>query len=207
MLCAMDRHMLQAFSQRTATGLARHSLFGLLLPAFQSFLDINVRKEVEKDRRVLATAAAAHKAGKTPDASDAQHLLVEARDIDQTFLRQAVIFPVAINIHYGDIEPTRLKRIVRLLDMSYRLLAPWQNTPRFRAAAAHAYTREQFETALHEILHLYALETKMLSNSVSIPRLFTLARDKLTGTIYSVMETIADELASELTRKVYRRSV
>ena len=99
-LCAMDRHMMQAFSQRTAEGLTRHSLFGLLLPAFQSFLDINVRKEVEKDRRVLATAAAALKAGKTPDA---QRLLAEARDIDQAFLRQATIFPIAINIHYGDI--------------------------------------------------------------------------------------------------------
>ena len=86
------------------------------------------------------------------------------------------------------------------------MLAPWQSTPRFRIAAATAYTREQFETALREILHLYALETKMLSNSVRIPQLFTLVRDKLTGTIYSVMETIADELASELTRKVYRRS-
>ena len=203
-LCAMDRHMMQAFSQRTAEGLARHSLFGLLLPAFQSFLDINVRKEVEKDRRVLATAAAALKAGKTPDA---QRLLAEARDIDQAFLRQATIFPIAINIHYGDIEPTRLKRIERLLDLSARLLSEWQSTARFRAAAAKAYTREQFELALREILHLYALETKMLSNSVRIPTLFTLARDKLTSTIYSVMETTANELASELTRKVYRRSV
>ena len=199
----MDRQMMQAFSQRTAAGLARHSLFGLLLPAFQSFLDINVRKEIEKDRRVIATAAL--KTGRTPDATDTQRLLLEARDIDQAFLRQAAIFPVAINIHYSDIEPTRLKRIERLLDLSYRLLAPWQNTPRFRVAAAKAYTREQFETALREILHLYALETKMLSNSVRIPQLFTLARDKLTGTIYSVMETTADELASELTRKVYRR--
>lgn len=195
-----------AFSQRAAAGLARHSLFGLLLPAFQSFLDINVRKEVEKDRRVLAAAAAALKAGRTPDATDAQRLLHEARDIDQAFLREAAIYPVAINIHYSDIEPTRLKRIEHLLDLGYRLLAPWQNTTRFRAAAATAYTREQFHSALHEVLHLYALETKMLGNSVRIPLLFTLARDKLTDTIYAVMETTADELASELTRKVYRRS-
>jgi len=206
-LCAMDRHMMQAFSRRTAEGLARHSLFGLLLPAFQSFLDINVRKEVEKDRRVLAAAAAALKAGKTPGAADAQRLLQEARDIDQAFLRQATLFPIAINIHYSDIEPTRLKRIERLLDLSTRLLSEWQTTARFRTAAAKAYTREQFELALREILHLYALETKMLSNSVRIPTLFTLARDKLTNTIYSVMDSIADELARELTRKVYTRRV
>ena len=49
--------------------------------------------------------------------------------------------------------------------------------------------------------------SQLLSHSVRIPLLFTLARDKLTGTIYAVMETTANELAPELTRKVYRRSV
>ena len=148
MLCAMDRQMMQAFSQRTAAGLARHSLFGLLLPAFQSFLDINVRKEIEKDRRVIIAAAAALDAGKTPDATDTQRLLAEARDIDQAFLHQVAIFPVAIHIHYNDIEPARHQRIERLLDLSFRLLASWQHTPRFRLAATNAYTREQFRAAL-----------------------------------------------------------
>ena len=200
----MDRRMMQAFSQRTAAGLARHHLLGLLLPAFQSFLDINVRKEIEKDRRVIATAAAALEAGKTPDAIDTQRLLAEARDIDQAFLHQVAIFPVAIHIHYNDIEPARQQRIERLLDLSFRLLASWQHTPRFRLAATKAYTREQFRTALYEILHGYALETRMLSHSVHIPRLFTPARDKLTETIYSVMETTAGELARELAEAVAR---
>ena len=46
--------------------------------------------------------------------------------------------------------------------------------------------------------------SQLLNHSVRIPLLFTLARDKLTGTIYAVMETTANELASELARKVYR---
>jgi hypothetical protein len=198
--------MMQEFSRRTAEGLRDHALFRLLLPAFQSFLDINVRKEVEKDRLVISSAAAAHRAGRAPDASDTQRLLQQARDIDQAFLRQAALFPIAISIQYSDIEQIRQRRIQHLLDLAYRLFVQWENTPRLRIAIANIYDREQFRPALREIFHLYGLETKMLSHSVRIPQVFTLAREKLAQTIYSVMETAAEELASELTRQVYRRT-
>ena len=49
--------MMEAFSQRTVEGLKGYTLFRLALPAFQSFLDINVGKEVEKDRVVISRAA------------------------------------------------------------------------------------------------------------------------------------------------------
>jgi hypothetical protein len=202
-LCAMDRAMMEAFSRRTAEALARHTLFGLLLPAFQSFLDINVRKEIEKDRRVIAAAAAALHAGRAPDATDAARLLTEARDIDRTFLRQATPFPLTLRIHYDDIEPARRRRIERLLDLGHRLLASWQGTRKFRAAAAAIFTRAQFLAAQREILRLYALETRMLGNSVSVPRLFAPARAQLADTIYSVMETAAEGLAGECTGRIY----
>jgi hypothetical protein len=196
---------MQTFSRRTVERLARHTLFGLAMPAFQSFLDINVRKEIEKDRRVIATAAEALRAGRAPNPVDAEQLLRDARVIDQAFLRQAAPFPLAIDIRYPDIEPTRRQRIERLLAMSYRLLAHWQSTPRFRQAVAQAYTRGQFQTALGEILHLYALETKSLNRSVRLPTFASLARDKLADTIHSEMETVAGQLASELTDKTYRQ--
>jgi hypothetical protein len=201
----MDRTMMQAFSRRTVERLARHTLFGLALPAFQSFLDINVRKEIDKDRRVIVAATEAVRAGRTPSLVDAEQLLHEVREIDQAFLQQAAPFPLAIDIRYPDIEPTRRQRIERLLAMSYRLLAHWQSTPRFRQAVAQAYTREQFHTALGEILHLYALETKSLNRSVRLPTFASLARDKLAETIYLEMEAIASQLADELTDKAYRR--
>ena len=204
-LCAMDRAMMQAYSRRTVERLARHTLFGLALPAFQSFLDINVRKEIDKDRRVIAAAAAALQAGRAPDAADAEQLLHESRTIDQAFLQKAAPFPLAIDIRYQDIEPTRRQRIERLLAMSYRLLAHWQPTSRFRHAVAAAYTREQFRAALGEILHWYALETKSLNRSVRLPTFASLARDKLADTIYSEMEAVAGQLANELTGMAYRR--
>ena len=198
--------MMQAFSRRTVERLARHTLFGLALPAFQSFLDINVRKEIDKDRRVIAAAADVLRAGRAPDTSDTERLLHEAREIDQAFLQQATPFPLAIDIRYPDIEPTRRQRIERLLAMSYRLFAHWQSTPHFRQAVAQTYTREQFHTALDEILHLYALETKSLNRSVRLPTFASMARDKLADMIYSEMEMVAGQLANELTEMAYRRS-
>jgi len=200
----MDRQIMLAFSRRTADRLSRHTLFGLLLPAFQSFLDINVRKEVDKDQRVMAAAAEAFRGGRAPNLADAEQLLHEARAIDQAFLQQVAPFPLAIDIRYPDIEPTRRQRIERLLAMGHRLLVHWHSTPHFRHAVAQAYSREQFCVALGEILHLYAQETKLLSRSVRLPALIGLARDRLTDTIFTEMEAVAGQLASELTDKAYR---
>lgn len=205
-LCAMDRQIMLAFSHRTADRLSCHTLFGLLLPAFQSFLDINVRKEVDKDQCVIVAAGEAFRSGRAPNPADAGQLLHEARLIDQAFLQQTAPFPLAIDIRYPDIEPTRRQRIERLLAMSHRLLAHWQSTPHFRHAVAQAYPREQFRVALGEILHLYAQETKLLSRSVHLPALIGLARDRLTDAIFTEMEAVARQLANEFTEMAYRRS-
>ena len=205
MLRAIDRAAMQTFSRRTVEGLTRHSLFGLMLPAFQTFLATNVRKEIDKDQRVIDTAAAALRAGRAPAAADAEQLLHDARAIDQAFVRDAAPFPISLDIRYPDIEPTRRQRIERLLTLSYRLLDHWQATPRLRQAVAQAYPREQFHAALREILHLYALETRLLNRSVRLPALIGMARDRLAETIYSEMKAVADLLANELTEMAYRR--
>ncbi|MGA9033752.1 MAG: hypothetical protein WB402_14650 [Sulfuricaulis sp.] len=198
-LCAMSGAMMQEFSTRTAARLGDYTLFKLLLPAFRAFLDINVRKEIEKDRLVIM------RAGSAPQEADIQRLLQQAREIDQKFLQQAAVFPVNIHIEYRDIEEFRRRRIERLLELAGRLLAQWETTPRFRAAVAHLYSRAEFESLLREILELYSAETKMLSRSVHIPQIFNFARDSLSETVHTVMVSVAKGLAAELTRKVYRR--
>lgn len=205
LLSAMSGAMMQEFSVRTAARLGDYTLFRLLLPVFQAFLDINVRKEIEKDRLVIACAAAAQRAGSAPPEADIQHLLQQAREIDRTFLQQAAVFPVSIHIEYRDIEQIRRRRIERLLEAAGRLFAQWEVTPRFRATVAQSYSRAQFESLLREILELYSAETKMLSRAVHIPQIFNFARDSLSDSVYSVMTGVADDLAGELTHKVYRR--
>jgi len=205
-LCAMNRVMMETFSQRTVEGLKAYTLFRLALPAFQSFLDINVGKEVEKDRMVITRAALVLQSGIKPGPAHVAALLQEARKIDQTFLRKASAFPIDIQIQYQDIERYRQQRIELLLQTSYRILTQWQDVSSFRAAVNELYSESQFRDLLQDILMLYARETHMLSRSVRIPHLLTLARDAITQAISNVMKQQAEALAKSLAHTVYRRS-
>jgi hypothetical protein len=205
-LCGMNRVMMETFSQRTVEGLKAYTLFRLALPPFQSFLDINVAKEVEKDRKVIARAATLYQFGTEPDSAHVTELLQEAREIDQNFLRKAAVFPIDIHIRYQDIEHVRQQRIDLLLNASYRILAQWQDVVSFRAAVSEIYSEAEFRHLLRDILGLYARETRMLSRSVRIPRLLTLARDTVTQTVTNVMEQQAQALAESLARTVFRPS-
>jgi hypothetical protein len=204
-LCAMNRWMMLEFSRRTIEGLRAHTLFRLMLPPFRTFLEINVRKEVDKDRRVITRAAQALETGREPGEADIDQLLQEAREIDGVFLREALPFPITIGIPYNDIEPIRRERIERLLHASYRLLGQWEKTPQFRDAVSVLYDREQFNALLHEILLLYCQETRRLSYSFRMPMVLALARDSLMQLIYSTMEKVATQLTKDLTLMVYRR--
>ena len=202
----MNRFMLQAFSQRTVEGLKSHTLFRLALPPFQSFLDINLSKEVEKDRTVITRAFELHQSAIQPGPDHVAALLQEARKIDQTFLRKATVFPIDIQIQYQDIEQYRQQRIELLLQTSYRIFNQWQDVNSFREAIYELYNEKQFQDLLHNLLRLYARETRMLSRSVHLPSLLSLARDSVTQTITDVMQQAAEVLARSLARSVYRRN-
>lgn len=197
--------MMEAFSQATVENLKGHTLFRLALPPFQSFLDINVRKEVDKDQQVITQAASLQQAATEPEPSHVTALLQTARQIDQDFLHKASVFPIDIQIEYQDIERYRQQRIELLLQTSYRILSQWQDKPSFRIAVKSLYDEKQFQNVIHEILRLYAMETHMLSRSVRIPHLLSLARDAVTQTIINIMVQEAEVLAKALAYRVYRR--
>jgi hypothetical protein len=196
--------MMREFSQRTIDRLSQNRLFKLLLPTFKSFLSININKEIEKNRYAIYQSAEAQKNGRQLDDSDTELLLKKAREIDEEFLRKASSLSPAINIRYDVIEQVRKKRIERLLQSSYQILNKWQDTPRIRVVIASIFDRKQFHLLLRDILSLYIDETKILSNSVKIPHALFFVRDSVLQTIHSVMAEVAEELASELTSRVYR---
>lgn len=198
--------MMRSFSDRTCDALKDHAFFRLLLPPFQSFLDTNVKKEEEKDLFVISTAYRARQEGIPLEEIPIAPLLQEARKIDQKFLQQASMLPITINIQYGDIEQIRRQRMEQLLSAAYRLFQQWEGTPRVRTAFAHLYSREEFSELLRGILHLYIQETIILSHSVRLPRLIGMARDKVSDTVYSVMENVSQRLVTDLTRIMYRRN-
>ena len=127
-----------------------------------------------------------------------------ARDIDRVFLKQAVILPVKLSIRYPLIEPIRRQRIQLLLNESYQLLRQWRNTDSLRHVLASQYEAPQFSKLLYDILHLYALETRLLSRVVRLPGILGFARDLLSQAVYVAMEGIAPRLAQELAARLFR---
>ena len=204
-LCAMSDFMMREFSQRTIDRLGRKRLFKLILPAFEPFLLININKEIEKNHYAIYQSVDALKHRRQPDDSDTKLLLKKAREIDEEFLRKANALSSAINIRYQDIERVRRKRIEHLLQSSYRILNKWQDIPQIRVVIASLFDQKQFHILLHDILSLYIDETKILSNSVKIPHALFFVRDSILQTIHSVMAEVAEELATELTDRVYRK--
>ena len=197
--------MLEEFSRRTTQGLKQHTLFRLMLGPLQSFLEINVNKEIEKDRQVILLAASLARDDRFPTQLDVQRLLAMSRDIDRAFLQQAAVFPVNIAIDYQDIDPLRQQRIQCLLNESHQLLYQWRNMTCLRNALAVLYDAEQFRKLLFDILHLYTLETKMLSQTVRMPAVLSFATESLTQTVSVVMESVARQLSNELSARLYRR--
>lgn len=206
LLCAMDRYMLEEFSRRTTQGLRQHALFRLLLGPLRDFLESNVNKEIEKDRQVILHAASLVQADKFPTGQDTQHLLELARDIDRAFLQQTVILPVELDIQYREIEPIRQQRIQSLLNETHQLLRQWQTMTCLRNALAMLYDAPQFAKLIFDILHLYSLETRLLSHAVRLPGLISFARESLTQNVYVVMESVARPLSTELANRLFRKS-
>jgi len=201
LLCSVNRFMMQEFSIRTIDKLNDYKLFKILLPTFKTFLEINLEKEVEKDSLVIQYAAKKAKSSQASHRSAVTQLLDKARVIDQKFVQRTSIFPIAINIRYHDIERIRQQRIELQICEVCKLFNHWQHPLGLRAVITNLYTQQQFRELLKEVLHLYSMETRMLSNSIEIPRILNMARDSLGQKLFNSMERSADEISSELSIK------
>jgi hypothetical protein len=202
----MNRYMMDEFSRRTVAALKQHTLFKVTLPVFQSFLELNVRKEVEKDCQVITRAATLCQTGARPGDGDVRKLLQQSREIDQTFLQEITVFPITINIDYVAIEKTRQQRIRCLLLASHRIFTQWEFTPQISAVITDLHDYQELSELLYSILCLYCIEAKMLSRSVRIPSAFSFARNKLTEIFSNTMHTVAKDLSTELADRIHRRS-
>lgn len=205
-LCRMNRLMMEEFSRRTIAGLQRHTLFRVMLPIFNSFLELNVRKEVEKDRQVIMRAEELYLSGTTPGDQDVRGLLQQAKEVDRAFLQQVSIFPIAIKIDYAEIEKVRHLRVGHLLHESHRILSQWANSRKFTTTISELYDADEFNAILYDILRLYSVETESLSHSVRLPAVMFVARNSLTRTVSTTMQDAAKSLAAQITGRIYRQA-
>jgi len=205
-LCDYNAYIMHEFSERTVAGLKHSKLFRLMLPAFTSFLKINVDKEIEKDRQIILRARTLYDDDRVPSEDDVQVLLSNFREIDRKFLNDISSLASSIVIHYDDIELYRKHRIAKSLDLTYGILQQWDRSSGFRTAITSRYNVSEFNSLVRNIFDLYINETRMLSESVKIPGKLRFARDAMIRKIGSVMETVAAELTQEITRQVFANS-
>ena len=150
-----------------------------------------MEKEARKDALVIRRAAEAVVAGVPPAPGTARELLAAAREVDREFLARTGAFPVRIDIRYEGIEPLRLQRMALGLDTAYRILEQWGRRGRVR----EAFTAEEIERRLFEMLRLYADETQALSLGVRLPRLLAPLRDRIAERLRQAMIHAAKSLA------------
>jgi len=203
-LTALNRKILAAYSHRTVAVLRGSLPLRLALPHLENVLALNVDKEVRKDALVIRRAAEALAAGLPPGREVVQQLLDATKAIDRAFLEGVGAFPVRIVIRYDEIVSVRMRRIEFLLGAAYRILAAWRAESGLRAALRAAYTEPDFERILHEMLRLYAIETRALSRSVRLPALLAPVQDRVAQRLFGIMEDAGGRLARELARAVYR---
>jgi hypothetical protein len=200
-LAGLNRRLLETFSRRTTGALRQILPLRVALPRVEPFLALNVAKEVRKDTLVIRRAAEALAQSVTPDAALARRILEEVRAIDREFLGAAARFPVRIEIPYARIDPLRLQRIGRGLELAYCILENWRRGGRLRAVLP----RDELERRLRELLGLYAQETQALSHSVRLPGLLAALRERLSQGLLRVMNETALQLAADAARAVHRR--
>ena len=204
-LAAVNRRILETFSRRTVDALRAVLPVRLALPHLEPLLALNVAKEAHKDARVIRCSAEALATGAAPGRETVRRLLEETKSIDRAFLDRIGAFPVGIVIRYEEVAPVRTQRIERLLSTAYRILDAWRTASGLRAALRASCPQPELERDLYDMLKLYALETNALSRSVRLPAVLTPLRERLARGLNRVMNAAAMQLASDLSRVVYRR--
>jgi len=204
-LAALNGRLLHAFSRRSLDRLRATSALRLVLPHVEPLLVLNVTKEVRKDTLAFGAAAEAVARGAAPDREDAERLLEATKAIDRAFLRRMDDLPVRLEISYARVAPVRLRRIERLLEAAYGVLAHWPPRTRLRAVIEARYAPEAFEQLLLGLLRLYAEEACALARAVQLPRLLAPLTERLVRRLDATLAEVAPHLARDATARVYRR--
>lgn len=195
--------MMYSFSQQSLKRAGNRSMLLSTLPFFSSYLDANVKKEVDKDRLIIETAAREFAAGRPVCDLDLEDIFDKTKEIDKTFLNNLIIPSLSFHVRYSEFADIRIQRIWLISKMVYTLLAKWPDTASFDDAVKTAYSDKRFKERLADILHLYNEETLILSKSI---RLFG-PLNKVVGSyaeiMYQAMEEITDAITGHYAKKIY----
>lgn len=203
LLCAKDSQILHDFSKRSMDRLKDRSFVCMPLPFLRTYMNANVAKEVDKDRLIIEYAAARYREGQACCDFDIDEMFTATKQVDKAFLRKVTIPSLSIKVRYEDIEPIRKARIMRLSHCVHDLLASWKDDRPVENAVRTAYTEQAFKETMTEILHLYNLETKKLSNSIRLFGPLQMAVDAFAETLYRAMEEVTESMTESYATMIY----
>ncbi len=202
-LCEHDRELMIEFSKLCVGRLGKHLSLKFFLSLFQHVLDANVHKEIEKDRLIIRRAAAWFDMGRNRIALDVDGLFEMTRDIDNDFIKKLSTPLFSIDVRYEDFSEIRKRRIVSLANMVFDLSANWQDTLSFNDNVRSTYPEKKYCEVLDELLHLYNVETRMLSHSFTFHGPAGRIKDLFAEKLFATMEKTSAEIAAKYTRKIY----
>jgi len=205
-LAALNGRLLHAFSRRSLATLRASSALRVVLPHVEPLLALNVTKEIRKDALAFHAAAEAVARGVAPDAHAAARVLEATKAIDGEFLRRLADFPLRLEISYARVAPVRLRRIERLLEAAYRLLAHWPPRTRLRTVIQAQYAPDDYEQLMLALLRLYGEEAAALARAVRLPRLLAPLTERLVRRLDATLAEVAPRLARDAAAVAYRRA-
>ncbi len=201
-LCEKDSHMMFEFSRQSLDRISSQSLLLGVLPFFSTYLDANVKKEVDKDRLIIEEAAGAYAAGKPVCDLDLEDIFDKTKDIDRIFLK-GLPLSSSLVVRYSDFADIRLRRIWRISKTVYALLEKWPDSTSFSNAVKQAYSGSKFKGIIAEILHLYSEETRILGRSLRLPPPLSMAAQTFTETLFQTMEDVTEDIAGRYAGKIF----
>jgi hypothetical protein len=206
-LCDRDREMMLEFSGLCVRRLNAHLPLRLFLSLFQHFLDDNVLKEIEKDRLIIEHAAEGFERGRGSADIDVDGLFEITKKVDKEFLKKLSTPVCSMEVRYDDFSEIRKKRIVYLVNMVSDLLCNWHAASPFSDIVKNTFAEKSYQELLREVLHLYNVETRLLSNSITFHGPAGRAKDLFADKLFDTMEKAAEDIAVSYTRKVYMTPV
>ena len=123
--------------------------------------------------------------------------------VDDEFIDKLANPLFSVVIRYDDFSAVRKQRIAAFVNMAYDLLHNWHEGVPFAHVVKTTFAEDIYRNVLREVLHLYNVETRMLSNSFTFHGPAGKVKDLFAERLFATMEKTAGEIASEYSRKVY----
>ncbi|MCX7794136.1 MAG: hypothetical protein N2257_07030 [Thermodesulfovibrionales bacterium] len=195
--------LMHTFSARTIDNLRHQAFFRVLMPAISKFIDDNVEKEIKKDSLAIKLIFDAFNLERKVSKTEFDKIIEKTKRIDEEFLEKTSSVPLSLKIPYNEVEELRRRRIETLARFVCTILHHWMDEESLHSAIRLAYKKEDLKKLIFNILHLYNLETKILSSSVKLPLILKPAKESLSRALFDTMESVAREIAEEWSARFF----